>query len=237
MAGKRRSGRCPVRAARRASRGSRRDGGRSPRSARRRRRRPPRRRPAPRNSRSTGHRLAPVDAGELERGERRGRVEPVVPAGMVSSPSYGSSASPRTACGTSSSQRSNSSPTSERDANSVVVEVDVRHDGDLGAKKLDRPIRLVALDDKPAGAGLGIRAQLRHLCPDQEPGSRPSRSRTNAIIAAVVVFPCAPATTIESWSETSSARNSARIGPRRCRRTRWRRSSRRRPADRDRPRW
>jgi hypothetical protein len=39
------------------------------------------------------------------------------------------------------------------------------------------------------------------------------RSRTNAIIPAVVVFPCAPATTIESWSDTSSARNSARARP------------------------
>src|SRR5690242_5807403 len=44
-------------------------------------------------------------------------------------------------------------------------------------------------------------------------GSSPSRSRQNAIIALVVVLPCAPATTIERCSETSSASSSARGRP------------------------
>src|SRR5262249_37370979 len=44
-------------------------------------------------------------------------------------------------------------------------------------------------------------------------GSRPSCDRTYATIPVVVVLPCAPATTIESRSETSSARNSARERP------------------------
>ena len=44
-------------------------------------------------------------------------------------------------------------------------------------------------------------------------GSRPRRSRTNAIIAVVVVLPWAPATTIESARPTSSARSSARLAP------------------------
>ena len=46
--------------------------------------------------------------------------------------------------------------------------------------------------------------------PTSHAGSRPSSARTNAIIPVVVVFPCAPATTIARRSETSSARNSAR---------------------------
>ena len=44
-------------------------------------------------------------------------------------------------------------------------------------------------------------------------GSRPVSREANAIIAAVVVFPCAPATTIDRRSETSSASSSARGRP------------------------
>src|SRR2546425_425988 len=44
-------------------------------------------------------------------------------------------------------------------------------------------------------------------------GSRPVWRSAKAIIAAVVVFPCAPATTIDGRSETSSASNSARGPP------------------------
>ena len=49
--------------------------------------------------------------------------------------------------------------------------------------------------------------------PISQAGSRPSRARQKAIIAAVVVLPCAPATTIASRSETSSASSSARLFP------------------------
>src|SRR3954463_10893839 len=49
--------------------------------------------------------------------------------------------------------------------------------------------------------------------PIRKAGSSPSRSRQNAIIPLVVVFPCAPATTIERRSETSSATSSARGRP------------------------
>ena len=44
-------------------------------------------------------------------------------------------------------------------------------------------------------------------------GSRPVSRRTNAIIAAVVVLPWAPPTTIDGWAATSSARNAARGVP------------------------
>ena len=44
-------------------------------------------------------------------------------------------------------------------------------------------------------------------------GSRPSRSSTKAIIAVVVVLPCAPATTMESARPTSSATSWARDAP------------------------
>ena len=49
--------------------------------------------------------------------------------------------------------------------------------------------------------------------PMRNDGSRPSRSSTKAIIAVVVVLPCAPATTMESARPTSSARSSARGAP------------------------
>ena len=49
-------------------------------------------------------------------------------------------------------------------------------------------------------------------------GSRPVSWSTNAIIAAVVVLPCAPPTTIAGWAATSSARKAARGIPSiRCR--------------------
>ena len=49
--------------------------------------------------------------------------------------------------------------------------------------------------------------------PTIQAGSRPSSRRTYATIAAVVVFPCAPPTTIDGCADTSSARNSARERP------------------------
>jgi len=44
-------------------------------------------------------------------------------------------------------------------------------------------------------------------------GSRPVSRSAKATIAVVVVFPCAPVTTIERRSETSSASSSARRLP------------------------
>jgi hypothetical protein len=44
-------------------------------------------------------------------------------------------------------------------------------------------------------------------------GSWPASFSPNAIIAAVVVLPCAPVTTIEGRAPTSSARNAARGVP------------------------
>src|SRR4051794_31676864 len=49
--------------------------------------------------------------------------------------------------------------------------------------------------------------------PMSHAGSRPVSCRTNAIIAAVVPFPCVPATTIDRRSATSSASRSARARP------------------------
>src|SRR4051794_12094195 len=56
----------------------------------------------------------------------------------------------------------------------------------------------------------GMSAPISHA------GSRPRRSRQNAIIPLVVVLPCAPATTIDGRSETSSASSSARGRPSTC---------------------
>src|SRR5438552_387040 len=50
--------------------------------------------------------------------------------------------------------------------------------------------------------------------PMSQAGSRPRSSRQKAIIALVVVLPCAPATTIESRSDTSSPSSAARVFPR-----------------------
>ena len=49
--------------------------------------------------------------------------------------------------------------------------------------------------------------------PITKAGSRPSSRSANAISAVVVDLPCVPPTTIERRSETSSARNSARLRP------------------------
>ena len=49
--------------------------------------------------------------------------------------------------------------------------------------------------------------------PISHAGSPPRRARQKAIIPLVVVLPCAPATTMASRSDTSSASSSARLFP------------------------
>ena len=51
----------------------------------------------------------------------------------------------------------------------VVIEIDVRNDGDVRAQQGDGAIRFVALDDKPAFAGACVAAKLRNVAAD-EPG-------------------------------------------------------------------
>ena len=70
------------------------------------------------------------------------------------------------------------------------------------AQTLDRAIGLVALDDEPPLAGAGGRARAavpRHRSATPDP--RRARRSATAIIAAVVDFPCAPATTTERRSD------------------------------------
>ena len=52
----------------------------------------------------------------------------------------------------------------------MVVELDVRDDRDVGGQLEHGPVRLVALDDEPAGAGAGVAAELRDLAADEERG-------------------------------------------------------------------
>ena len=80
----------------------------------------------------------------------------------------------------------------------VVVEVDVRDDGDLGGKRR-RPSGRTRRP-RPRTSRSPARAwppSCGISPPIANDGSSPSRSRQKAIIAAVVVFPCAPETTIE----------------------------------------
>jgi hypothetical protein len=56
----------------------------------------------------------------------------------------------------------------ERTKLGVVVEVDVRDDGDPRTEPLDRPVRLVPFHDEPPRPGPRVPAQLRHLAADQK---------------------------------------------------------------------
>ena len=49
----------------------------------------------------------------------------------------------------------------------VMVEVDVRQDGDARAQLGDRPVGLVSLHDQPSLSGPGVPAELRHVGADQ----------------------------------------------------------------------
>ena len=94
----------------------------------------------------------------------------------------------------------------------MVVELDVRDHGDLRAQAArasgpTRPPRRRA-SRRPRARCRRAAAPRRRSRND---GSSPSRSRQNAIIAAVVVLPCAPATTIDGRSATSSASSSPRL--------------------------
>jgi hypothetical protein len=77
-----------------------------------------------------------------------------------------------------------------------VVELDVRDDREPG-RSSNRAVGLVALDDEPARARAGVAAELRDDAADDPRGSSPVSRSAKAIIAAVVVLPCAPVTTID----------------------------------------
>ena len=55
----------------------------------------------------------------------------------------------------------------------VVVELEVRDDGDLRRERERRAVRLVGLDDQIAPAEAGVRAELRHRRADQPRGVAP----------------------------------------------------------------
>src|SRR5581483_9201776 len=52
----------------------------------------------------------------------------------------------------------------------VMVELDVRDDGDVGPKRERRAIRLVRLDDEHPATRAGVRPELRHGRADQPRG-------------------------------------------------------------------
>ena len=85
-----------------------------------------------------------------------------------------------------------------------------------GPQRRDRAVGLVALDDEPALARAGVAAELRHLGADQERRVEAEPVEANAIIAAVVVLPCAPATTIDVLQRDELGEEAPRgSGPRR----------------------
>ena len=69
-----------------------------------------------------------------------------------------------------------------------------------GRSANDRPVGLVALDDEPAVPAPALPPSCGTTPPTIQAGSWPSSRSTNAIIAAVVVLPCAPPTTIAGRS-------------------------------------
>ena len=79
----------------------------------------------------------------------------------------------------------------------MVVELDVGDRRDSRVQQLQRAVGLVALGHEPAAPGARVPSSCGTSPPIRKAGSSPSRSRQKAIIAAVVVLPCAPATTID----------------------------------------
>ena len=168
--------------------------------------------------RARAQRLLARDARELERRERAGGVQAVVLTGNGELELERARARRR---GRPARRGPLGEPAVEelfdlrpRAERRVVVEVDVRDDRDLGPEREHRAVRLVPLDDEPA-APRRVRC-LRAAGPRRRSGTT-GRARagrgTNAIIAAVVVLPCAPETTIERRERASSARSSARVLP------------------------
>src|SRR3954470_13127473 len=134
--------------------------------------------------------------------------------GTASSSSSGSSSSARTTCGTSPSQSSKSRSTSPRDVKVVWWSRSTFRRTAISGRSAatERSDSSPSTTSHPAPAcalppSCGISPPIRYA------GSSPSRSRQNAIIPLVVVLPCAPATTIDRRSETSSASKSARGRP------------------------
>ena len=124
------------------------------------------------NSRSAGSAARAVDAGELERGERGGRVAPVVLARQLRArTSTGSSSAPRTTfgtCGEPARRRAPATSASERERR-VVVEVDVR----ARPRSRGRSDEIVRSDSSPSTTSQPspaprVPAELRHLAADQE---------------------------------------------------------------------
>ena len=119
--------------------------------------------------RQMGTRFFGRDAGQLERRERGGGIAPVVLARhgelevderkLVRPHDLGDFRQP---------SLEELLDLGARRELGVMVEVDVRDDGDLRPQVLDRPIRLVALDDQPARPRARVAAELRDLAADQE---------------------------------------------------------------------
>ena len=112
------------------------------------------------------------------------------------------------------SQSSNSASTSARDANVVWWSRSTFRSTAISGRSAatERSDSSPSTTSQPSPAR-ALPPSCGTSPPMRNAGSRPSRSRQNAIIALVVVLPCAPATTIERRSETSSASRSARGRP------------------------
>src|ERR1051325_450603 len=169
------------------------------------------RRPAPRNSGRTRCASARATPASSSAASAAAAFRRLWSRGTPSSNETGSRSSPRTCAGDAVSQRSKSSRTSSSEAysawwsSSTFVRTAIcgrssssdRSDSSPSATSQPSPARALP----PSWA---ISPPMRNA------GSSPSRSRQNAIIPAVVVLPCAPATTMERRAATNSASSSPR---------------------------
>ena len=117
------------------------------------------------------------DPRERERGERDGRVPPVVLPGDREWQIHGVELPPPHRLGRIREERLEELlDLPARGELGVVVEIDVRDDRDPRVQRGNRPVGLVALDDEPALPRAGVSSELGHLAADQ-PGGVQSESR------------------------------------------------------------
>ena len=95
-----------------------------------------------------------------------------------------------------------------------MVELDVRHDRDLGRELEERAVGLVGLGDEPGALRPRPRWRRRlaapRSAPIRKPGSSPHSRRQWPTIAAVVVLPCVPVTAISLRSAQTSPSSAPR---------------------------
>src|ERR1051325_10169342 len=133
------------------------------------------RRPAPRNSGRTRCASARATPASSSAASAAAAFRRLWSPGTPSSNETGSRGSPRAEVRAAARGRRRGEPAIEELANlvlrgvlGVVVELDIREDGDLRPQQLERPIRLVALRAEPAVPRAPGAAELGDLAADEE---------------------------------------------------------------------